>query len=554
MGYSKILRFILFLCFLLLRLNIFKADGYDHLDPQGNIKIKWDILTWEDDTYNAQISILNKQAFRHIERPGWALSWRWQNDEVIWNMFGAEAREQGDCRRIKTKTPPHSCMKQPVIIDLLPGVPMNMQTSNCCKGGVLTTENQDPSKHGAFFQMAVGKAMLITEINGTTTPDVNQTAPTAPPADGGDKKKLLSKDENKSPGKDVRHHKKDGKKEEEKNEKTLHYNVHGIHGEKKGKEMKNKFHDSHKKRVLIDSVAVGEDGGDGHTNTTITDQVNRIIPQNFSIGIHGYTCGIPVRVAPTKFPVDKGRRHTQALYTWELTCTYSQIQASQSPTCCVSMSSFYNETIVPCPTCSCACPGDPTKHCVDPTKNLQPLIELPHSEDEVVPPKVRCTQHMCPIRIHWHVKTSYKDFWRVKVTVHNFNYVKNYSQWSLVVQHPNLQSLVQVFSFNYKPLQLFPTNDTGMFWGIPFYNDMLIQSAVEAGNVQTEILLKKDPGFTFGGGFAFPRKISFNGDVCVMPPPDQYPRLPNSSFSLSSNTRPILFSLFLFLLSLYILY
>lgn len=59
---------------------------------------------------------------------------------------------------------------------------------------------------------------------------------------------------------------------------------------------------------------------------------------------------------------------------------------------------------------------------------------------------------MCPIRIHWHVKLNYKDYWRVKVTITNFNYKMNYSQWNIVVQHPNFDNLTQLFSFNYKPL------------------------------------------------------------------------------------------------------
>ena len=67
-------------------------------------------------------------------------------------------------------------------------------------------------------------------------------------------------------------------------------------------------------------------------------------------------------------------------------------------------------------------------------------------------PLVQCTSHMCPIRIHWHVKLNYKEYWRVKVTITNFNYRMNYSQWNLVVQHPNLDNLTQIFSFKYKPL------------------------------------------------------------------------------------------------------
>lgn len=67
-------------------------------------------------------------------------------------------------------------------------------------------------------------------------------------------------------------------------------------------------------------------------------------------------------------------------------------------------------------------------------------------------PLLQCTHHMCPIRVHWHVKINYKEYWRVKVAITNFNYRLNYTQWTLVVQHPNLNNITQVFSFDYKPL------------------------------------------------------------------------------------------------------
>jgi hypothetical protein len=65
---------------------------------------------------------------------------------------------------------------------------------------------------------------------------------------------------------------------------------------------------------------------------------------------------------------------------------------------------------------------------------------------------LQCTHHMCPVRVHWHVKVNYKEYWRVKIAITNFNYMKNYSTWTLVVQHPNLNNVTQVFSFEYKPL------------------------------------------------------------------------------------------------------
>lgn len=81
-----------------------------------------------------------------------------------------------------------------------------------------------------------------------------------------------------------------------------------------------------------------------------------------------------------------------------------------------------------------------------------PLLELPHAYDEEPQPLVRCSKHMCPIKVHWHVKESYREYWRVKITITNLNFVKNYSQWNLVVLHPNLRNVTQIFSFNYLSL------------------------------------------------------------------------------------------------------
>ncbi|TQD84498.1 hypothetical protein C1H46_029933 [Malus baccata] len=391
------------------------ASGFDPLDPYANITVTWDFLQQSESTSDVKVSIYNFQQFRHVDRPGWKLGWRWQGDEVIWNMWGAEAIYQGNCSRFKgAPERPHCCEMEPVIIDLLPGTPFNKQFSNCCKGGELSSMVQDSSKFLSAFRMNVGAfSNNSTNIN---------------------------------------------------------------------------------------------------------------MPDNFTLGLPGYTCGPPVQVQPTKTSQD-GRRWTETLETWNVTCMYSQFRASPSPKCCVSLSSFYNSTIAKCPRCSCGCQGLPGAKCVKPGDELQ----LPgERETEEPSPLVTCTRHMCPIGIHWHVKESYKEYWRVKITITNYNFVKNYSDWTLVVQHPNLQSLTQLFSFNYHPLGQFGNiNDTGMFWGIKYYNDMLLSTG-KNGNVQTEMVLHKDEGvFTFREGWTFPRRISFNGDECVMPSPDEYPRLPN---------------------------
>lgn len=178
--------------------------------------------------------------------------------------------------------------------------------------------------------------------------------------------------------------------------------------------------------------------------------------------------------------------------TWNVTCTYSQFLAQKTPACCVSLSSFYNETIVNCPTCSCGCQNNITNpgscvewvpfyfilfHILLPTlilicktlfMYLEPLWcficilnrgNSPYLQSAVngpgknsFTPLVQCTSHMCPIRVHWHVKLNYKDYWRVKITVTNFNYRMNYTQWNIVAQHPNFDNITTVFSFNYKPI------------------------------------------------------------------------------------------------------
>ncbi|KAL6878525.1 hypothetical protein ACP4OV_012695 [Aristida adscensionis] len=407
------------------------AVAYDPLDPNGNITIKWDVISWTPDGYVAMVTMNNYQMYRQIMAPGWTVGWSWAKKEVIWSIVGAQATEQGDCSKFKGGIP-HCCKRTPAVVDLLPGVPYNQQIANCCKAGVVAAYGQDPAASVSAFQVSVGLA--------------------------------------------------------------------------------------------------------GTTNKTVK------LPKNFTLmgpGL-GYTCG-PARVVPSTvyFTPDR-RRKTQALMTWTVTCTYSQQLASRYPSCCVSFSSFYNDTIVPCAKCACGCGhhggAAATKggkrhgggECImgDSKRALAAGVNTPRKDGA---PLLQCTSHMCPIRVHWHVKLNYKDYWRAKIAITNFNYRMNYTQWTLVAQHPNLDNVTEVFSFQYKPLLPYGTiNDTGMFYGLKFYNDLLMEAG-PFGNVQSEVLMRKDARtFTFSQGWAFPRKIYFNGDECKMPPPDSYPYLPNS--------------------------
>ncbi|KAK3144114.1 hypothetical protein QOZ80_4AG0308970 [Eleusine coracana subsp. coracana] len=422
MGTRNLVLFALF-CYLSSRSTV-PSDAYDPIDPNSNITVNWDIQSINNDstsasTYTVMVSIHNYQLYRHIEQPGWRLSWNWPGMEVIWDSRGAEATEQGDCKHVAGPKLPHCCERRPTMVDLPPSAPYTMQVTNCCRGGVLSSLTQNNATALGAFQMSVGSFKVARQ----------------------------------------------GKVEPEK-------------------------------------------------------------PWGFDLGVPGYTCSNATDVPPTRTKVDK-RRYVQVLFTWRVICSFSQYREAPAPSCCVSLSSFYNSTIVTCPKCSCACRSAPSSsRCVSGT-DQSTVHALPGGDDDSAAPIVRCSDHMCPIRVHWHVKTNYRQYWRVKVTINNYNQVKNYSDWNLVMQHPNLQSLTQLFSFNYHPLIQYGTlNDTGMFWGVPNYNQMLLQD----GNVQTEIVLKKDEGqFTFSQGWAFPRKIYFDGRECVMPPVDQYPFLPNGA-------------------------
>lgn len=106
------------------------------------------------------MTIFNFQLYRHVEMPGWRFGWAWKGKEVIWKMWGAEATEQGNCSMFSGGNIPHCCERKPVIIDLLPGTAYKDQYYNCCKGGVLSSMTQDPSKFASSFKLVVGNARI----------------------------------------------------------------------------------------------------------------------------------------------------------------------------------------------------------------------------------------------------------------------------------------------------------------------------------------------------------------------------------------------------------
>ncbi|KAM0046700.1 hypothetical protein Hdeb2414_s0009g00319661 [Helianthus debilis subsp. tardiflorus] len=101
----------------------------------------------------------NFQKYRYISPPRWTLRWFWANKEVIWNMFGGQATEQGNCSRYKTAPGvPHCFKNTPTVVDLSPEAPYNQQVLNCCKGGVISVWGLDPNSYISSFQITVGES------------------------------------------------------------------------------------------------------------------------------------------------------------------------------------------------------------------------------------------------------------------------------------------------------------------------------------------------------------------------------------------------------------
>ncbi|XP_077246053.1 COBRA-like protein 1 [Tasmannia lanceolata] len=258
------------------------------------------------------------------------------------------------------------------------------------------------------------------------------------------------------------------------------------------------------------------------------------LPQNltFMVPGPGYTCGPFADYPPTVFSVHDGRREAQVFRTWKSICTYSSFIANKAPICCVSLSSFYNPTITSCPSCSCGCRffGDENTNATCVGDN-----DVPGEAFSVYNNIIRCTNHMCPIRVHWHVKTNYREYWRVKLTISNYNFGTNYSDWNLMIQHPGFSQKFMSYSFNSTTLDSLGyagkrlIDDVGLFWGFDNYNSELLQTIQKnIGSVTTEIILQKDLNtFTLRNGWTFPRRVYFNGENCEMPLPDDFPALPD---------------------------
>lgn len=71
------------------------------------------------------------------------------------SMSDAFATQQGNCSSSKDQVP-HSCKKDPTIVDLMPDVLRENKSDNCCHGGLLAAWAIDPAASFSSSEMMVG--------------------------------------------------------------------------------------------------------------------------------------------------------------------------------------------------------------------------------------------------------------------------------------------------------------------------------------------------------------------------------------------------------------
>lgn len=102
----------------------------------------------------ARVTLQNYHQYRHVDTPGWKLGWTWLNNEVIWSMSGAIATDRGDCSSYSGSQMPHSCKKDPIIIDIAQDVTQN-RSDHCCRSGRLSARAVDSFNSFSSFELEV---------------------------------------------------------------------------------------------------------------------------------------------------------------------------------------------------------------------------------------------------------------------------------------------------------------------------------------------------------------------------------------------------------------
>ncbi|GBG76264.1 hypothetical protein CBR_g22012 [Chara braunii] len=318
------------------------------------------------------------------------------------------------------------------------------------------------------------------------------------------------------------------------------------------------------------------------------------LPSDFAIGLQGYDCSTPQRIAePTLFPAfNWSRQAVQAIATWTISCG-PRPEVLARKRCCTSISAFYSQRkdASPCTTCVCGCAAsEQNSQCIvgtpaRPTPASLLLLGAKQKEEEEEEEEVRVGRQAnvqdlkstgggrgkgavmvpgrcgsgCGVTVHLHIQQADENGWTLQVAIANAREVR-IPDWYLVLEYaPGVASMLSFAdTVNWTSTE---SNKDLVFLGFELFNDVILeQNLTEPGNVQWRAYFNKTArpsssssssssaasaaasvGLTVldsrSGLYtvlpgAFPKSVLFMGEECVMP--EAFPRMSAAAPSRSS--------------------
>lgn len=290
-------------------------------------------------------------------------------------------------------------------------------------------------------------------------------------------------------------------------------------------------------------------------------------PQNWRIDgtmSPDYQCGPPVRVSPTRLPNPSGlAADSTAVASWQVVCNMTRTKPNP-PKCCVSFSSYFNKSVVPCSTCACGCSTANTCSTTAPALLLpseallvpfdnrtSKAVKFAKDNDLALSNPLPCGDN-CGVSINWHLLSDFTGGWTARMTIFNWGET-SFADWFAAVELDKaMTGFEDVYSFNGS--RLTGSNNTIFLHGLPGLNFLVAETNGRnpkkdprvPGSQQSVISFTKKnmPTLNVARGDGFPSKVYFNGLECSLPS-----ILPISSHGLETTITfgSILFTLVLLL-------
>ncbi|KAJ3676099.1 hypothetical protein LUZ60_003511 [Juncus effusus] len=264
------------------------------------------------------------------------------------------------------------------------------------------------------------------------------------------------------------------------------------------------------------------------------DRFRLYSPENFTISStsplsHKYKCGEPVLVNPNEFPDPSGLSlNSTAVASWQVTCNITNDLARK---CCVSFSSYYNKSVIPCSTCACDCPS---KINGPPCSKTAPSVLMPQEalllrydnrtlkqlqwaeKNHFTLPKPLPCGDYCGVNLNWHIlnETTNKDSYNARLTIINWDNT-SYVNWYVAVKmNPIYTAYTDSVGYNVTTVG----NDTIILMGNVNSSYLLgVSNDSHPGMHPGVITFDQMMRMNLKAGDGNPVKVYFNGEECAMP-------------------------------------